>query len=158
MKKFLIAALPFLLLSFTILVNERTVKPFKWLEGSWTMTTKRGALIESWKTSAENKMEGSSKLFYKTGQERVMENLELVFENGKYYYISKVNNQNNNEPVWFTITSHSEKGFVAENPEHDFPKRITYELVNEDSIHAWIDGGPSMTDKKSDFYYSRIKD
>jgi hypothetical protein len=46
---------------------------------------------------------------------------------------------------------------IFENPLHDFPKSTVYELVNNDSLHAWIDGGPYETGRRNDFYYSRVK-
>lgn len=136
---------------------ERKVKPFRWLEGTWFMKVKRGTIIETWQKNNDSSLLGSSKMITLSGGERVLENLELTHVSGVYYYISAVNGQNNNQPVRFRITSHSENGFVAENPEHDFPKRITYQLINKDSIHAFIDGGSQQPDKKSDFYYSRTK-
>lgn len=122
------------------------------------MKTKRGTITETWKANNDSSMLGNSKMVSLTGEERVLENLELVFSGGHYYYVSAVNGQNGGEQVSFTITSYSEKNFVAENLQHDFPKRITYNLINKDSIHAFIDGGPAMPDKKSNFHYSRIKD
>ena len=158
MKYFLSIAIAALLLSFVIKEKESGVKIFSWLEGSWTMKTKRGAIIESWKTGNENLMQGNSKMVNASGDEKIMENLELIYAEGNYYYISAVNGQNNGQSIKFKLSSYNEKGFVAENPEHDFPKRIAYNLINKDSIHAFIDGGPSMPDKKSDFYYSRVKE
>jgi hypothetical protein len=87
-----------------------------------------------------------------------LEKIHLAFRNGNYYYIPTVKNQNGEQPVEFKITSNNETGFVAENPLHDFPKRISYTLVNKDSIHAVIDDGAATPVKKSNFYYSRKKD
>lgn len=101
-------------------------------------------------------MQGGSVFFKNETDSTLLETISLVFRNNKYYYIPVTSRQNDNKPVSFAITSFDGKGFVAENPEHDFPKRITYRLITKDSIHAFIDGGPSMTEKKSDFYYSRI--
>lgn len=134
------------------------MQSFKWLEGSWTMKKKNGgSIMESWSHHNDSVMLGESIGFSVTGQSKVLENLRLAYRSGSYYYISKVNGQNDGQEVAFKITAHSEKKFVAEKPDHDFPKRITYELINKDSIHAFIDGGPSMPDKKSDFFYSRYK-
>lgn len=134
------------------------IDSFKWLNGSWSMKKKNGgALMENWIISNDSTLAGESLNFSITGMSRVMETLQLVYRDGKYYYISAVKGQNNEQPVKFTITSYSETGFTAENPQHDFPKRISYRLVTKDSLHAFIDGGPSMPDKKSDFYYSRYK-
>ena len=151
-------AMIFLLAAFVTKKEDRNVQSFKWLEGSWIMKKKNGSsIMESWHPQSDSILLGESLSVSVAGQSKVLENLRLVHRSGNYYYISKVNGQNNNEEVAFRITSHSEKGFVAEKPDHDFPKRITYELVNKDSIHAFIDGGPSQPEKKSDFYYSRYK-
>lgn len=156
MKNALFAIVVVLFLSFTV-NKEKNVSPFRWLEGSWTMKVKRGMITETWQANNDSSLLGISKMITLAGDERVMENLELMYTAGNFYYVSTVCGQNNNQPVSFVITSYSEKSFVAENPEHDFPRRIGYTLVNKDSIHAFIDGGPAMPDKKSDFYYSRTK-
>lgn len=144
--------------SFVVMHSKNSIKKFDWLKGTWMMKKKNGGVImENWLVSNDSTLSGESLNFSVTGASRVTETLQLVFRNNTYYYISTVKDQNNNQPVAFTITSYSENGFVAENLMHDFPKRIIYQLINKDSIHAFIDGGPAMPDKKSDFYYSRIK-
>ena len=138
--------------------HENKMEKFKWLEGSWVMKKKNGgSIMENWSVHNDSMMLGESMSFSITGQSKILENLRLTCQSGTYYYNSKVNGQNDGKEIAFKITSHSEKKFVAEKPDHDFPKRITYVLINKDSIHAFIDGGTSMPDKKSDFYYSRYK-
>lgn len=155
---FLIMIIAFSLLAFTKKNNGNKMQTFKWMEGSWVMKKKNGgSIMESWFPATDSLMVGESMSFSTTGQAKILENLKLAYQSGTYYYISRVPGQNNNQEVAFTITSHSGKGFVAEKPDHDFPKRITYQLITKDSIHAFIDGGPSLPDKKSDFYYSRYK-
>lgn len=144
--------------SFNIRNDENKMQSFRWLEGAWKMPTKNGgSIIENWKFINDTILWGQTNSYSANGTWEVLENLKLVDDNGTYFYVSKVHGQNNNTAVWFKITSHSDTGFVAEKPDHDFPKRITYQLINKDSIHAFIDGGPSMPGKKSDFYYSRYK-
>lgn len=134
------------------------LKDFDWLKGTWQMKKKNGSIIrENWEQLNDSTMSGKSSYVSSSGQETISETLSIIFRNNEYHYVSIVKGQNNNQAVAFRITTFSGKGFIAENPEHDFPKRITYELVNQDSIHAFIDGGPSMPDKKSDFYYARQK-
>lgn len=155
MKQVLFAVVAGLIFSFTLIKKGSLVKPFNWLEGSWSMKAKRGTIIESWKASHDSSMLGTSKMISLTGGERVLENLELAFTAGNYYYISRVNEQNNGEAVKFKLTSYSEKGFVAENPAHDFPKRIVYQLVSADSLHAYIDDALEGTKKIQHFYYTK---
>ena len=155
---FFVLAFAIIAMSFLKKQPETKVDSFKWMLGSWTMKKKNGSTImEGWDKINDSTLGGESLNISMTGQSKVLENLTLAYRNGTYYYFSQVTGQNNGESVKFKITSHSENGFVAENPEHDFPKRITYNLINKDSIHAFIDGGPSQPDKKSDFYYSRYK-
>ncbi len=144
--------------SFRQIPKVSDTKKFEWLKGTW-MTKKKngGAIMETWIISNDSTLNGESLFIAATGSSKVLESLELSYRKEEYYYTSTVKGQNNNQAVSFKITSYSETGFVAENPEHDFPKRITYELIGKDSIHAFIDGGPDMPDKKSDFYYSRYK-
>lgn len=134
------------------------MKPFSWLQGSWQMQTRRGMIVEKWVPSNDSSYAGESKMIRADGTEIPLEKIELVFRNGVYYYIPTVRNQNGEQAVEFKITSHNESGFVAENPQHDFPKRIRYTLVNNDSIHAVIDDGMEAPVKKSNFYYSRKKE
>jgi Domain of unknown function (DUF6265) len=133
------------------------MKAFKWLIGSWQMNTAKGFIAEEWKTSGEQGYAGKSWFINKDSSTTPFEIIQLVYRNKQYYYIATADGQNNELPVEFKITAFSSSGFVAENPQHDFPKRITYRLINKDSIHAWIDAGPPMPEKKSDFYYTRIK-
>lgn len=155
-KSFIIPAVCLVMLAFVV-KSEHNMKQFEWLKGSWTMKTKKGTIMESWHGGNDSTLLGESLLISVTGQSKVVENLRLSYEGGTYYYISKVNGQNSGEEIKFKLTSYTEKGFVAENPNHDFPKRIIYDLIGKDSIHAYIDGGVAAPDKRSDFYYSRMK-
>ncbi len=147
-----------LLMGFTSSTGKLNthIDQFKWMNGSWKMSTKKGMIIETWATLNDSAMQGISFFINKNADTTELESISLLYSNSKYYYIPAAIGQNDNLPVKFTITSFDEKSFVAENPEHDFPKRIIYQLITVDSIHAIVDGGPSMPDKKSDFYYSRI--
>jgi len=161
MNKNLIIILLFVsICSFTLLSVETdaNMKQFSWLEGSWQMQTRRGAIIEKWSLSNDSSYTGESKMIRADGSEIPLEKIEFIFRKGVYYYIPTVRNQNGEQAVEFRVTSYNETGFVSENPQHDFPKRIRYTLVNNDSIHAVIDDGAATPVKKSDFYYSRKKE
>ncbi len=153
---FVIAALVFVQCSYKKKEAVKTVKQFSWLNGSWMMKDKDGIVTESWKQVNDSLLEGSSD-FIKGDSIIPFEKIKLFRRSDDFYYEAKAAGQNNEQPVEFKLTSLSDTGFVAENPQHDFPKRITYRLVNKDSIHAFVDGGPAMPEKKSDFYYSRNK-
>lgn len=134
--------------------NPETVARFIWLNGKWVMKEGDGTVTEQWKQVNDSLMEGSSD-FIKGDSVIPFEKIRMFRRGIDFYYEAKAAGQNNEQPVEFKLSSFSDSGFVAENPQHDFPKRITYRLVKKDSIHAVVDGGPSMPDKKSDFYYSK---
>jgi len=136
--------------------RQETVGRFSWLNGSWAMKDAEGVVTEQWKYINDSLMEGSSD-FIKGDSVIPFETIKIFRRDTAFYYEAKAAGQNNEQPVEFKLSSFSDSGFVAENPQHDFPKRITYRLVSKDSIHAFVDGGPAMPDKKSDFYYSRRK-
>ena len=144
------------MVSRLLFINNK-METFNWMTGSWKMETKRGMIMETWISSNDSTLSGESIRVSITGGTELLEKIQLVHRNHEYFYIPVAQGQNENKPVKFKITTFSETGFVAENPEHDFPKRISYNLMSKDSIHAFIDGGPLQPEKKSDFFYSRIK-
>lgn len=136
--------------------SRQNVTIFSWLNGQWAMSEKEGTITEEWKSVNDSLMEGKSD-FVKGDSVIPFETIRIFRKDTVFYYEVKAAGQNNEQPVVFKFTSFSDTGFVAENPQHDFPKRISYTLVNKDSIHAFVDGGAAMPGKRSDFYYSRKK-
>jgi hypothetical protein len=157
MKKYFVLAVSFV---FTITAckeqRKTTINSFEWLTESWAMKERDGMITEDWKKVNDTLLEGRSD-FVKGDSIIPFEKVKLVLRQENFYYIARAAGQNDEMPVEFKITSFSDSDFVAENPRHDFPKRIAYKLVNKDSIHAYVDGGPAMADKRQDFYYSRYK-
>lgn len=64
------------------------------------------------------------------------------FENAKKKSIYRVNvlNQNNGNSVVF-VQSKMADVFVFENSKHDFPKRITYQKINENEVLVSLSDG-----------------
>jgi hypothetical protein len=126
------------------------------LEGIWRMQTKQGAIHEVWRKVSKHHLR-STGFFVKGADTIITERVSLQNLDKGIYYTSTVEEQNNRRPVSFKLTGSTGNSFIFENPAHDFPKRIVYELVNYDSVHAYIDGGAADAGKRSDFYYSRVK-
>lgn len=135
---------------------QNNVNVFNWLNGSWVMQEKDGMVTEQWKQVNDSLMEGSSD-FIKGDSIIPFETIKIYRIDTSFYFEAKAAGENKEQPVAFILTSFSDTGFVAENSAHDFPKRITYRLIHKDSIHAFVDGGSAMPDKRGDFYYARKK-
>lgn len=137
--------------------TDKKIQTFNWLIGSWEMKDADGTITELWQAINDSLMQGKSD-FVKGDSVIPFETIRFFRRGVDFFYEAKAAGQNNEKPVEFKLSSYSDSGFVAENPQHDFPKRITYKRINKDSIHAFVDGGPQMPEKKSDFYYSRKKE
>ena len=156
MKNLLVLFLPFLFYACASDKKRQTVELFATLTGDWQMPEGDGLITESWKQVNDTLMEGRSD--YVKGDSVIpFETIKLFLHKDSFYYEAKAAGQNNEQPVAFTIISFSDSGFVAENKQHDFPKRISYRFVHKDSIHAWVDDGSQAPLRKADFYYSRRK-
>jgi hypothetical protein len=133
-----------------------TVNRLSWLNGNWQMNDKDGITTEQWQQVNDSLMIGKSD-FIKGDSVIPFETIKFFRKDTAFFYEAKAAGQNNELPVAFKITSLNDSSFIAENPAHDFPKRISYRLVSKDSVHAFIDGGAAMPYKRTDFYYTRIK-
>lgn len=132
------------------------MQSFEWMVGSWTMKTRNGTIMETWVSLNDSTMGGESILIKNTGATEQREKLRFICTRKEYFYCVTMPGQNNNEEIKFRVTSFADSSFVSENLQHDFPKRIIYQLINKDSIHAVIDDG-EVPKKKFDFFYSRYK-
>jgi len=143
---------------FFIAVGQEN-KPFnelKQLQGVWKTEVGGKTVYESWKMISDHEMEGMS---YKitNADTIIFEQTRIVEQHHKLDYLARVKNQNQGKEVAFKLVSSANKIFIFENPEHDFPQRVVYQLISNDSLHAWIDGKYQGRATKEDYYYSRQK-
>jgi flagellar hook assembly protein FlgD len=116
----------------------------EWLTGTWTRTNAKpgrsGAEVWGRKSATELVGHGYN---LKGTDTTFVEKIKLVAKDGKLFYVADV--PENKAEVWFEITSITEKGFVSENPKHDFPKKISYELKGS-QLKATISGDGKSID------------
>lgn len=110
-----------------------------WFLGRWENKTPEGTFSEEWKVENDSLYLGES-YFINNNDTLFAETVRLEQRKNDLFYIVSVPNQNKEQPVTFKLTSSTADYLVFENPEHDFPKKITYKLVNNDSIYAEIIG------------------
>jgi len=128
----------------------------KWLIGSWKNQSAKTLDIETWKKLNDSTFLGGS--YSLAGTDTVSsEQIRLEQHAGKLYYIPTVKNQNNGKAVTFTLTSSNKKQLVFENPEHDFPQKITYTQITKDSLLAEISGLRKGKIKAIQFPMKRVK-
>lgn len=155
MKKFFAAAIAFTVMA--AFINAEQERPFlqlHQLEGKWIMKTKRGTIGEEWIKVNDTYLQNRG-FFIKGGDTIVTERVSLKETKDGIFYTSTVEDQNNKQPIPFKLTSSVDHTFIFENPEHDFPKRIVYQLISPDSLHAYIDAGAAVAGKRQDFYFQK---
>jgi hypothetical protein len=124
---------------------ENDFKRLEWLTGTWNRTniTKPGRTAhERWEKSDTYALRGYG--VNMQGQDTVfLEKISIVIKDNALYYVADV--PENKQPIYFKFTAITNTGFVCENPQHDFPKKITYELEGE-KLKAQISGNGKAMD------------
>ncbi|CAN5768761.1 hypothetical protein BH11BAC3_BH11BAC3_04770 [soil metagenome] len=159
MIKFLISVIAIFMFSSFLMFPEKAQDPFRQLnklEGTWMMKTGKGIIGESWKKINDRTLQCKG-FMIKEGDTINTENVQLIKNKEGIFYIPTVTNQNNQQPVTFQLTSSANNEFVFENPQHDFPKRVVYQLISNDSLIAWIDGGNEQAGSRKMFNYKRVE-
>ena len=147
----------FFILVFMITIEQassfRLLYP---LAGTWKMEAGGKVLYEDWQIKTDTEMHGRS---YKVNANDtlILEDVQLIDKQNLTNYKPIVTGQNGGEAVSFKLVASANQRFVFENPQHDFPQRVIYHMVNTDSLHAWIEGRQNGKEKRSDFYYRRVK-
>ncbi|MBL7791534.1 MAG: hypothetical protein JNK77_04360 [Saprospiraceae bacterium] len=119
--------------------QESPLKTMEWLVGSWKFNSKEGVIFENWRLAADTLLSGESG--YLSEQDTVVsEHISLVKRGEDIFYIPIVYGQNEDKPTLFKLTSNKNNILVFENPQHDFPTKITYSMVTPDSMVAEISG------------------
>lgn len=134
---------------------KKTFKQLQVLKGTWKMSSDKGDLYEQWGDANKTSMTGKSYMI-KNDKTFIMESVLLHYTHENIFYSPVAYGQNRDQAVDFKLTSSAGNRFVFENSYHDYPKRIVYHFVTNDSLHAWIDDGSDNGNKRSDFYYKRV--
>ena len=79
-----------------------------------------------------------------------VEKLKLVVKEGRICYVADL--VENKQRTYFAFTEISDHGFVCENPEHDFPKKIAYQHEGN-TMKATVSGNGRFVD----YFFERQK-
>lgn len=136
------------LISFSACSQNTDLKQVEFLIGTWKIEGKEN--YESWEKK-ENILKGSS---YKIENEKkvISEKIEMRVVENHIIYTPTVLNQNNGKGIPFKLISFEQKLFSFENPEHDFPKKIQYQILSENELYVSVLG-----ENDKGFSYKLIK-
>ncbi|MHC5209907.1 MAG: DUF6265 family protein [Planctomycetota bacterium] len=105
-----------------------------WLAGAWTGTRSSASIEERWSPPLGGAMLGTSRTVSK-GRMVGFEFLRIVERDGGLVYVAQPGGA---PPTEFVLTELGTTRAVFENPRHDSPQRIVYELSSEGSLSASI--------------------
>ncbi|MCA6423647.1 MAG: hypothetical protein IM568_12650 [Flavobacterium sp.] len=120
--------------------NFEKLEKLNWLIGNWENKMDEGLLTETWIKENDSTFSGTTYFIINKKDTVHSETIILTQLNNELIYRPTVKGQNNDEPVDFKLRSESENTFEFENPKHDYPQKIVYKKVNENSLVATISG------------------
>lgn len=126
------------IMAFAPAFAQNDISKVLWLTGTWTRTNSKAGMsgVEIWVKKNDTEMIGRG-ISLKGTDTTFVEKLKIVSKDGKLFYVADV--PENKSQTWFEFTSISERSFVCEDPTHDFPKKIVYELDGS-NLKATISG------------------
>jgi hypothetical protein len=132
------------------------VKKAGWLIGEWQIRSDRGMAIEIWGKTNDSAYAGRS--FLVSGKDTIPgETVSLELRGDDLLYIPTVKDQNAGEAVPFTLTSSTDKQLVFENSAHEFPRKISYTQINQDSLLAEVSGIINGESESERYPMTRVK-
>lgn len=132
------------------LQSEQKLRKLSWLEGTWNRTNvkTRRTVSERWEKTDQGDFRGWGVSM--NGQDTsFVEKLTIITKDNEVYYVADV--PENKELTYFRFIELTATGFVCENPEHDFPKKISYQL-NGTKLKATISGNG----KSIDYFFEKL--
>ena len=130
-----------------------TIAELSWMAGDWqTPSGGRAQIEEHWTPAAGGTMFGVSRTIA-GGRTVEFEFLKLEERGGEVFYVAHPKARCPGTD--FKLTSVTRQSATFENPQHDFPKRITYRKSETGGLTATIDGGEGT--KSQSFAFQQMK-
>lgn len=139
---------------FAQVVSDKTKADFSslsWLEGKWSRANSKPGrtAYETWKKTSEYELVGRG-VSLKGTDTMFVEKLKIILVGDEIHYVADI--PENPKPVHFVFTQVGTRVFTCENPQHDFPKKISYELVGN-TLKAQASGDG----KVQEFVFVKVK-
>jgi hypothetical protein len=135
--------------------NFEKIHRLEWLVGNWEFEIDEGLFAEKWVKLNDSVFSGIGYMLIgeDTATKEIL-TIELI--NDELYYVALVSEQNNHKEVAFKLVSDSDNSFVFENKKHDFPQRIIYKYIDNNSFTAVIEGEIEGEENTTELFMSRV--
>ena len=133
----------FITISFASCNKKNNLQSCEWMLGNWQSPTSKGIFYESWRKNEANGFTGQG-CFVNGTDTLFKEQLAVETKNGGVFYVATVPDQNQGKSIDFMLIAMG-KELIFENPTHDFPKKISYQLEGN-KLKAQISGDGKAID------------
>lgn len=153
-----------LLLGGAARIQEQPIDTLAWLTGCWVMKDgsdssdgsdgsdgRGGVTEEQWMRPRAGSMHGMSRTV-SDGRVVAYESLRIFTAADTLVYAATPSGQQHTE---FRSTSITRDSVAFENQAHDFPQRIVYRRLGDDSLRATIEGPRNGTTRRIAFQFRR---
>jgi hypothetical protein len=143
--------------------NGNEIKSFnelakaKWLIGEWEKKDSLGTLKEIWQNEDDSTFVGKSYYLQNDKDTLFNEQIELIQEKDHLIYRATIVGENNDEPVPFQLTKATDSLLIFENPKHNYPQKIEYQLKKSKNITATISGKQNGKWSSESYPMTKIK-
>jgi len=127
-----------------------------WLLGKWENNSDTGNLTETWDKLNDSIFNGAA-YFIKGKDTLHFEKMQLLQKGEELVYISSIRGQNNDKAISLLHNIEIENPLVFENPKNDYPKKISYSLISNDSIVIQISGIQQGKSSSVNYSLNKIK-
>jgi hypothetical protein len=136
--------------------QSANLESVRFLEGTWVDRKTFGFkqppnyIVEKWQSYPDS-LSGAG--YSVTGADTIlMEYISIQMINDKLTYIARPKGQS---MVSFTITESGNGKFVFENKANDYPQKLTYQKMPNDSLSITLDGVANGIDRSITFKYEK---
>jgi hypothetical protein len=134
---------------------KAAISDLNWLAGAWVGKRSSGSSVEErWSPPAGGAMLAISRTVNTSGKMNAFEYLRVVERDGSLVYIAQPGGAAATE---FVLTELTAQRAVFDNPRHDYPKRIVYELSAEGGLSATTGHIKGGTPRRFDFTREDVK-
>lgn len=132
---------------------KAVIADMAWLAGAWVGTRSSGSSIEErWSPPLGGAMLAVSRTVNTSGRMNAFEYLRIVERDGGLVYVAQPGGAKGTEFVLTEVRAENgARRAVFENPRHDYPKRIVYEVTAEGGLSATIGQMKGGTPRRFEF-------
>jgi hypothetical protein len=140
------------LLLFLLQTPPAEIEQLRWLQGCWETVLPQRTVEEQWMAPRGGSMLGMSRTV-RGGKLVEYETIVIRQQGNQLAYEAHPSGQRSAVFLSSTITGTL---VLFENPQHDFPQKIGYQLGADGTLLAWIEGASKGQSRRVEFPYRRV--